>query len=157
MSLPLLPSAINGRLRSFSNTLASQLVWRQDGNWAKRLLGLVKTDAPEVTDEVGKTDPEAISESMRSLAAIDLAQELGRVRAPKLALFGKNDPVIDASQASVFEEQPVHSRAMVMDRSRHFPMLEEATAFHRLLRDFLVVGQDPQNLELKEMWHRRTH
>ena len=78
-------------------------------------------------------------------------------KAPKLALFGKNDPLIDAAQALVFEEQLPESRALVMEHSRHFPMLEEATAFHRLLRDFLVSGQDPQNLEVKELWHRRTH
>jgi pimeloyl-ACP methyl ester carboxylesterase len=156
VSMPLQPTAISGRLRSFSNTLVSQLLWRQDGSWAKRLTSLAKAEYPEVSNEAVKTDPDAISESMRSLAAIDLVQELARIHVPKLAVFGRGDPLIDASQAFETEAKQPLSRAIVMEKSRHFPMLEEAVAFHRLLRDFLVDAEELGNLEIKEMWHRRT-
>jgi pimeloyl-ACP methyl ester carboxylesterase len=156
VSMPVQPAAINGRLRSFSNTLANQLLWRQDSGWVNRLLSLARTDADEVSRETAKTDPDAIAGTMRSLAAIDLSRELERVRAPKLALYGGQDPLIDAAQASEVEARLQGSRAIVIDDARHFPMIEEGTAFHRLLRDFLIEEEAPEDLRVKEMWHRRT-
>ena len=157
VSTPLQPTAMSGRLRSFSNTLATQLLWHQDDAWPKRLVSLARADYDEINAEAGKADPEAISESMRSLAAIDLVQELGRVKVPKLAILGRNDPLIEAAQATEIASRLYQSRAIVMEKSRHFPMLEEPVAFHRLLRDFFLETQTLQELGVKEMWHRRTH
>jgi len=155
---PVEASAINGRLRSFSNPLASQLIWRPDAaSSIKRLLGSFKINHAEVNDEASKADPDAISDSMRSLAAMDLREELRHVRVPILAVFGSEDPVVNVSQASFFEVTSRHARSIVLDGSRHFPMLEEPAKFHRLLRDFLVEDEDVKSLQIKEMWHRRTH
>jgi len=45
-----------------------------------------------------------------------------------------------------------------LDESRHFPMLDEAAKFNRLLSDFLSLksGEDLTNLGLKEEWKRRV-
>jgi pimeloyl-ACP methyl ester carboxylesterase len=157
VSCPLQASAINGRLRSFSNPV-SQLVWRPDGDSSiKRLLSNFKIDYPEITSEAGKTDPEAISESMRSLATIDLGEEVRRIRIPTLAVFGNDDPIVQVSQAAAIEAASARARAIIMDGVKHFPMLDEPVKFHRLLRDLLVADASLENLHLKEMWHRRTH
>lgn len=155
---PIQPGAIHGRLRSFSNPLASQLLWRQEAHAAiRRLLGGFRISYEEVDSEAAKTDPDAITETMRSLAAISLENELRRVQMPVLAVFGSSDPVVNSSQAATIENLCQHARAIVLDQSRHFPMLEEPAKFHRLLRDFLVEQENPESLQVKEMWHRRTH
>jgi pimeloyl-ACP methyl ester carboxylesterase len=156
VSCPLQASAINGRLRSFSNPV-SQLVWRPDSDASiKRLLGAFRIEHPEVTSDAGKTDPEAISESMRSLAAMDLAEEVRRVRVPTLAVLGNDDPIIQVSQAAAIEAASPHARAIIMDGVKHFPMLDEPVKFNRLMRDLLVADESLENLQIKEMWHRRT-
>jgi len=45
-----------------------------------------------------------------------------------------------------------------LEESRHFPMLDEAAKFNRLLSDFLALksGEDLTNLGLKEEWKRRV-
>ena len=154
---PLQASAIHPRLRSFSNPVASQLVWHSDADSAiKKLLSSYRITHDEVCREASKTDPDAISESMRSLAPIDLEEELRRIRVPVLTIFGSEDPVVNVSQASVIQTISRRSRAIVMETLQHFPMLEDPARFHRLLRDFLVDEEDLEKLQLKEMWHRRT-
>lgn len=158
VSVPVEANAINRRLRSLSNPLARQLLWRQEADgWIKRLLGVGPIDHAEISQEAAKTDLEAIVESMRSLAAMALEPDLKRIRVPILAIFGREDPIIHVSQASLFEEKLRHARSIVLDKARHFPMLEEPVTFHRLLRDFLVAKEDLEKLQVKEMWHRRTH
>ena len=155
VSVPVQAHALSGRLRSFSNALASQLVLKQDPGWVKRLLALAKASHDQVANEALKTDPEAISESLRSLAAIDLVEELRRVRCPHLAVLGRNDPLIDPGEAALFDALGGRSRSIVMEQPGHFPMLEEAPPFNRLLRDFLVDAEQLEDLQVKEMWHRR--
>jgi hypothetical protein len=45
-----------------------------------------------------------------------------------------------------------------LEDSRHFPLLDEAATFNRLLVDFLALksGETIKNLELKEEWRRRV-
>ena len=47
---------------------------------------------------------------------------------------------------------------IVLDGSGHFPMMDEAQKFNRLLIDFLALdsGASPQELQLKEEWKRRV-
>jgi len=58
--------------------------------------------------------------------------------------------------------QRANVRPIGLADSKHFPMLEETNKFNRLLKDFLelkVDGNDLSalsNLELKEEWKRRT-
>jgi hypothetical protein len=46
---------------------------------------------------------------------------------------------------------------IIFDRSGHFPMLDQANKFNRLMTDFLSLGsgESPQQLQLKEEWKRR--
>ena len=50
----------------------------------------------------------------------------------------------------------VHS--IGLEESRHFPMLDEAAKFNRLLADFLSLksGESLTNFELNEEWRRRV-
>ena len=45
-----------------------------------------------------------------------------------------------------------------MESSGHFPMIDEATRFNRLLTDFLALdsGVSPRELQVKDEWRRRV-
>jgi hypothetical protein len=47
---------------------------------------------------------------------------------------------------------------VVFEQSGHFPMLDEANKYNRLLNDFLALtsGVSPRQLQLKEEWKRRV-
>lgn len=154
IGLPMRVEAVGSPLRALDGVPASHLARRRPNQaWARKLLSLGKITYAEVANETSKADPAAIAASIQSLAAVDLGRELRRVKVPVLALFGKDDPLILGASTP-----PLHQvRSIVLENSRHFPMLEEPAQFHRLLRDFLVDAEDLDDLEVKAMWHRRTH
>jgi 3-oxoadipate enol-lactonase len=130
--------------------------------------GLFKKPTEEyepVVREMDKTDRQAIELSLSSLNGLDVASRLFTLRVPTLVIHGARDPIIAAPQdnnAPILETLSAQTRlvrAMVMPQARHFPMLEEANTFNRLLRDFLLLDvSDPEqihSLQFKEEWRRR--
>ena len=47
---------------------------------------------------------------------------------------------------------------VVLEGSGHFPMIDDAARFNRLLTDFLTLdsGVSPRELQMKEEWRRRV-
>jgi pimeloyl-ACP methyl ester carboxylesterase len=94
---------------------------------------LVKLRAPqagfeqEVLDRIGR-GPEALL----------LSRRLGRIRAPTLLLWCRDDRVIDASAMEVFRAGIRNQRSVLLDDCGHMPMLRQpdatAAAFDAFLR-----------------------
>lgn len=105
-----------------------------------------------------KTDPQAIAASMDGLQANNLFGAARQTNLPCLFVYGQNDPAISPPST---EKQSAISHMMhniILDGSGHFPMMDEAQKFNRLLIDFLALdsGVSPQELQLKEEWKRRV-
>jgi pimeloyl-ACP methyl ester carboxylesterase len=149
VSLPVGEESINRNLVDFANDsmLAKMRWWRQITH-------------PEVTKEVEKTNKEAINLSLQSVADIDMPsriQSIGQWKdAMLLVVYGEKDDIIDPDPAQALDGQWDNIRPIGLSDSKHFPMLEEAAKFSRLLRDFLDVEGDLKSLELKDEWRRRT-
>jgi len=147
VSLPLERAAIGRPLAGFSGG---------NRDVAEQILGRRQAAAyPEVRLEAGKADALAVRSSVEAVMQADLREDLEAVSVPVLLVYGKNDPLIHPPEegwAYGFED---HVRVISFDGSRHFPMLDEANKFSRLLRQFLEIGDDLQALELKEEWRRR--
>jgi pimeloyl-ACP methyl ester carboxylesterase len=149
VSLPIGEESINRNLVDFANNsmLAKMRWWRQITH-------------PEVTKEVEKTNKEAITLSMRSLAEIDIAgriQSLGEWNeAMLLMVYGEKDDIIDPDPVRSLDGHWNNIRPIGLADSKHFPMLEQTAKFNRLLREFLEIEGDLARLELKEEWRRRT-
>jgi hypothetical protein len=49
-------------------------------------------------------------------------------------------------------------QTIILDQTGHFPMLDDAPRFNRLLSDFLALesGESPRDLQLKDEWKRRV-
>lgn len=108
--------------------------------------------------DAAKADPQALAGSMDSLQSNNLFGAVRQTNLPCLFVYGQNDPAI---QPPSTEKQTSLSHMMhqvTLEGSGHFPMLEEAQIFNRLLIDFLALesGSSPQELQLKEEWKRRV-
>ncbi len=145
VSLPFTSDAINGRLLDFSSNsvLAKMFWWRQITH-------------KEVQQEVEKMATNVIALSVQSTFEIDARALIERIRQPTLVIYGEKDGVIDPEPSRILNGERHSLRPIGLSESRHFPMLEEANKFNRLLKDFLEAGDDLSILELKEEWKRRT-
>jgi hypothetical protein len=101
-----------------------------------------------------------ISTSIQSVTKVDVKSHLQslsqRDSSMLLAVYGEKDDVIDPNPTRDFNGNWPNIRQIGLTDSKHFPMLDEAAKFHRLLKDFLDVENDLSALELKDEWRRRT-
>jgi pimeloyl-ACP methyl ester carboxylesterase len=144
VSMPARGAAIGRSLTGFSGN--SQDV-------ATRILGRRQVAGyPEVSMEADKSDAQAIASSVKAALRVDMVDALQAVRVPTLLVYGQNDPLISPPAENEFEG---NVRAIFLDGSRHFPMLDEANKFNRVVRSFLETDGDFDALEVKEEWRRR--
>jgi pimeloyl-ACP methyl ester carboxylesterase len=145
VSLPATSDAINGRLLDFASNsvLAKMFWWRQITH-------------KEVQQEAEKMAANVIALSVQSTFEIDARVLIERVRQPTLVIYGEKDSVVDPEPTRILNGERHSLRPIGLAESKHFPMLEEANKFNRLLKDFLEAGDDLSVLELKEEWKRRT-
>jgi len=149
VSLPLNSDSISRRLIDFGNNsvLAKMMWWRQ-------------ISYKEIQKEAEKTGENAISLSVESAAQIDTAgrvQMIGRTEMARLlAVYGERDDLIDPAPTRALNGHWRNVRPIGLTNSKHFPMLDDAARFNRLLKDFLDMDNDLSTLELKDEWRRRT-
>jgi pimeloyl-ACP methyl ester carboxylesterase len=146
VSLPVMGETINRRLFTIGST--SRLGRLLSGRWP--------VDHEEVLAEVEKANESVIASTVQACAELDLRGNLRQIEVPLLAVYGEKDSLVDPAQARLLEDTVSNIRSITLPESRHFPMLDEASKFHRLLKDFLVMD-DLESLTLKEEWRRRTH
>jgi pimeloyl-ACP methyl ester carboxylesterase len=150
VNLPINSDCINHRLLSFANNslMARLLGWRP------------YVVHPEVQQEVEKASDEAIRLSLRSVAQIDIIaslQKIGQLRQFMLLnVYGERDDVVNPGPMRTINGTWPNIRPIGLAEAKHFPMLDEASKFNRLLDDFLEVEDNLSVLELKEEWRRRT-
>jgi len=145
VGLPLEDRLISPRLRDSTPTeLAEWLLGDTPDSQAARL-------------EAPKADQDAILRSINNLQSLKIAQLAGRISTPSLLVSGQNDPAISMINNDQLVTLPKHMHHIVFNRSGHFPMLDQANKFNRLMNDFLSLspGESPQQLQLKEEWKRR--
>jgi pimeloyl-ACP methyl ester carboxylesterase len=145
ISLPVTSDAISGRLLDFANnSLLSKMFW-----WRR-------IAHSEIQQEAEKTAKGVILLSINSVLGVDAPDLIERISHPTLIVYGERDNVVDPTPSKSLNGQRPNLRPIGLAESRHFPMLEQANKFNRLLKDFLQVGDDLSALELKEEWKRRT-
>lgn len=148
VSLPVNAEAINRRLLDYSsNSMLSKVMW-----WRQ-------LPHKEVQKEAEKTAEGVVNASVQSVAELNIAarlQMIAQSQAMLLAVYGEKDDMIDPTPTRELNGGWKNIRPIGLSESKHFPMLEEAAKFYRLLQDFLEIEDDLSVLELKEEWRRRT-
>jgi pimeloyl-ACP methyl ester carboxylesterase len=144
VSLPLRGDSINQKLLSGESSLWNRMLGRSP-----------VTDYEDVKREIGRTSPDAISQSIQSVSHLDLSGKLRRLRAPLLVVYGEQDNVVTPEDVTGQIGMNRSMRTMMIPQCRHFPMLDRSSQFNRLLLDFLRSSEDLNELELKAEWQRR--
>jgi pimeloyl-ACP methyl ester carboxylesterase len=140
-----------------SATLNKRLMQPGGNSLIDRALGR-RTTYPEIEMEANKTDPQAVTNSARSLLNIDLKQVFDQLQMPLLMVYGERDPFVGALQPEEIARFDSNIRPIGLTDSGHFPMLDESSKFQRLLRDYLETKPTELGaLALKEEWRRRMH
>ena len=143
---PLYYDSINSRLRTSS---LQDLI-----NW----LGSKTSEATTALADASKADLAAITDSISSFQATNFFNKMRETLIPCLLVHGQHDPAIPAPATDNSTNLPHMMHHVVMDGSGHFPMIDEAARFNRLMTDFLALesGVSPRELQLKEEWKRRV-
>lgn len=145
VNVPLSPEGLHARLIDSSATELAEWLLHRDSS----------TEAVYV--EVQKTDPEALRRWMPTDATA-LTPKLDSLEPPCLLVQGAKDPAVQISSALASQVESTKNHHIEFDESGHFPMLEEATKFTRLLTEFLSLppGEPVIQLQLKSEWKRRV-
>ncbi len=134
----------------------SNKAWKLLGRGVNRDFLFKQIPNDIVMAEAKRAAEQAIDESTQSLKNVNFMDDVARVNSPLLVVYGKGDDFINSSEAHKFERDISHIKPFIFEGSRHFPMLDESSKFHRLLRDFLNMDKDLTELEVKSEWRRRT-
>lgn len=95
---------------------------------------------PDVVDWIHRialqTPLDVVLATVGHQARLDHRAFLATIPVPTLAVYGRHDPYYPAALAGWIADRVPRCRAVVFERSAHFPFLEEADAFAALVRDF---------------------
>jgi pimeloyl-ACP methyl ester carboxylesterase len=113
----------------------------------------------EILDDTDTLTEDVIQSIEDSIVATNLEPILKELHnTPILAVYGEKDTITPPDHSTgFFEGEPANGRPqqlITLPQTSHFPFLEEATTFSRLLLDFLVSEGTP--VEIKEQWRRRV-
>lgn len=147
VALPINGNHLDARLAEGNASDVASRVLRRGDNY------------PEVESELRKTDPTALTHLVTELSELDFARDVSLVECPLLMVFGAEDPIVRPPNGSLPHLRDAgDQRAYVsFDTCSHFPMLEEAARFNRLILEFLRAKDNLSDLAPKEYWQRRTH
>jgi pimeloyl-ACP methyl ester carboxylesterase len=149
VSLAMNADCISRRLLDFaSNSMMAKVMWWRQISYK------------EVQSEAEKAGTGAIDQSVQSVAQVDILSRIQSIsqfdETVLLAVYGEKDDLVNPDPVKSLNSDWHNIRPIGLTESKHFPMLDEAAKFHRLLKDFLDVENDLSVLELKEEWRRRT-
>lgn len=81
--------------------------------------------------------PTGYAHAVSILRDADLAPQLPQVQAPTLIIAGEQDPLCPPAKQQALADALSHSRLVVLEGG-HFPPIEQAEEFARLLREHLA-------------------
>ena len=125
--------------------------------WSK-MVRQIEIDDPQIKDEIIE-DTDSLSETVveRVVASIlkaDLRPDLARLEMPVLAVYGGHDSIVTYDQTEFLRDEQRFLQVLNLPRSNHFPFLDQANVFYRMLQDFLASEGTP--VEIKAEWRRRV-
>ena len=114
--------------------------------------------ADSIRGDVTKNDEKAIRIFLNGISSINLESLWKQSDLMCLLVNGQDDPAVAAPSVEDWKEMLYNTHAIVFEQSGHFPMMDEANKFTRLLVEFLTLesGETPRDLQLKEEWKRRV-
>lgn len=79
----------------------------------------------------------ASAAAVSTVATVDLTPRLANIDQPTLVIWGRDDPILAASQAARLEYYMKNIRIQMLDSCGHVPMIEQSEEVIRISRDFI--------------------
>ncbi len=113
----------------------------------RALLGVVcrypeRLPGPLVQRQIFGAGTAGFAPSVLALGHCDLADELERVQAPTLLVWGRNDRLVPSSDARIWARDIEEAEAIIYEDTGHVPMFERPARFNSDLRTFLKRTND---------------
>ena len=140
VAMPLMGDAVNERLATWDSSSV--------------LSRVVGASYPEVDMELRKTDNLAMNSSARDVIRENFVEDVKNCPRPLLMIFGDQDPLVKQMTDDLVDMP--NSTAYVSLECNHFPMLEQAMKFNRLVLDFTRSDGNLENIAPKDHWQRRN-
>ena len=151
--------AINVPLLGLAESVRQQIASTPPAALVETLIGRGPALDP-IKLEATKTDTAAVVTTIQAItdSAGNLKDEIAQLTKACLLVYGEKDPFIPPPPVDWVSGFTGNVHLVGLEDSRHFPMIDEAAKFNRLLADFLALkaGEDLTNLRLKEEWQRRV-
>lgn len=125
--------------------------------WVKLVRQAANGDAAftEIIEDIQATNQATIESIVAEISTIDLRPNIAQLAQPLLAIYGARDKLLTAEHGQqIAEAQGTFRQVLTLDKSGHFPFLDQPTQFNRALLEFL--GGSDKVIELKEVWKRRV-
>jgi len=138
---PVVGSSLNPFLRLAGYNVIAQLIWRYPFMLDTIMKLLLAGDSKEVkamiSRDVQRTTIESFFRSIGDLRVTDLRDKLDTLETSVLGMYGVKDNIVSPANARLLENGNVKARTVMMQHSRHFPMIDEPELFIETLLNFL--------------------
>ena len=91
-----------------------------------------------LTRDALRAGPRVVWRAARQIVDEDLRDELPRITAPTLLVFGQQDALVPPAVAHVFRSAIRGSRLLVLERAAHVPMFDRPEVFESAVLAFLA-------------------
>lgn len=141
---PVLGASLNPFLQLAGNGSIAKLIWRYPFMLHSIMRILLARDSKQVRHmifrDVQRTTIESFFRSISDLRETDLRERLSELEPEILGIYGVHDNIVSPTNARLIRDGVKVKQAaqvMMMEHSRHFPMIDEPELFMKTLTDFL--------------------
>jgi len=92
---------------------------------------------PTFVRDTARAGPSILLRASRELLNIDIKQELAKIAAPSLLIFGEHDPVVPALLGPKLQSEIPGSCLAILPRAGHILMYDQPDLFKRTVLEFL--------------------
>jgi pimeloyl-ACP methyl ester carboxylesterase/uncharacterized damage-inducible protein DinB len=109
-------------------------------SWNERLEALITTETELASDLAHRQWAHACEEAIASVLEHPLGDQLARIEAPTLLIWGVDDRTTPFESSSEAREKIPGAQLVAIDRCGHYPMFERPEAFVYAMVGFLATG-----------------
>jgi pimeloyl-ACP methyl ester carboxylesterase len=145
---PILGTSLNPFLQLAGYGSIAKLIWRYPFILNSIMHILLARDSKKVRHmifrDVQRTTMESFFRSIGDLRETDLRQQLAELELETLGIYGVHDNIVSPTNATMIHDGVKMAQITMMNKSRHFPMIDEPDKFTQTLNKFLSNGNDPE-------------
>ncbi len=149
---PVYGTSLNPFLQLAGYGSIAKLIWRYPFMLHSIMRILLARDSKQVRHmifrDVQRTTMESFFRSIGDLRETDLRNELSDLTLPTLGIYGVHDNIVSPSNAKLIQNGVQAAEVVMMEESRHFPMLDEPELFMQTLANFLGNGNGNDRRQL---------